>query len=434
MKPRNKFQQKIDEARKGLPAITPKQIDWGYHHSIEHIGQRTAKGIITCTDCGHIWQGTKSLSDTPTKSLCPHCQAKLTVKTTRKRVFEDCGYLTVITEYKGYQVLRWVMINYTAKVGEKPKYTHAEVMQRWIAPDGRYCTFALARNTLGTCYIDAWILGSKMELRKESAYNKFYRNVFDDIPMGDIYPRMTFIPEIKRTGYKKGFYGQKPFNWFRSLLTDPKIETLLKTGQTALMRLFMDDTSRDREKYWPSIRIALRNSYRIEDATMWCDYIDSLLYLGKDIRNPKYVCPCDLASAHDKAMNRVAKLEIEKEIQSDAPAFLAKENNYKSAKGKFFGITLSDDIIHVKVLESVQEIMTEGKAMHHCVGSYYDKNDSLILSATIDCKRIETVEVSLTSLKVIQSRGLCNKITPYHTRIVNLVNDNMNIIKSRLSA
>ena len=47
----------------------------------------------------------------------------------------------------------------------------------------------------------------------------------------------------------------------------------------------------------------------------------------------------------------------------------------------------------------------EGKAMHHCVGGYHRRKDSLILSATIDGKRIETIEVSLTTLKVVQSRG-----------------------------
>ena len=78
----------------------------------------------------------------------------------------------------------------------------------------------------------------------------------------------------------------------------------------------------------------------------------------------------------------------------------------------------TDGQIAVRVLESVKEIIMEGKAMHHCVGTngYYKKADSLILSATIDGKRIETVEVSLSQLKVIQSRGVCNKQTEYHDK------------------
>lgn len=70
----------------------------------------------------------------------------------------------------------------------------------------------------------------------------------------------------------------------------------------------------------------------------------------------------------------------------------------------------------------------------HCVGSYHTKTDSLILSACIDGKKIETIEVSLTQLRVIQSRGVCNKNTKYHDQIVNLVNQNIPLIEKRLAA
>lgn len=72
--------------------------------------------------------------------------------------------------------------------------------------------------------------------------------------------------------------------------------------------------------------------------------------------------------------------------------------------------------------------------MHHCVGTYYKRADSLILSATIDGKRIETIEVSLKTLQVIQSRGVCNANTEYHDRIINLVNNNINLIRQRMKA
>ena len=53
---------------------------------------------------------------------------------------------------------------------------------------------------------------------------------------------------------------------------------------------------------------------------------------------------------------------------------------------------------------------------------------------TIDGKRIETVEVSLTTLKVVQSRGLCNSNTEYHDRIIRLVEDNAGLIRQRMKA
>lgn len=69
-----------------------------------------------------------------------------------------------------------------------------------------------------------------------------------------------------------------------------------------------------------------------------------------------------------------------------------------------------------------------------CASNPYKRIDSLILSATIDGKRIETVEVSLKTLKVIQSRGVCNKLTEYHERIVELVERNAELIRSRMVA
>ncbi|NDV84207.1 hypothetical protein D0T87_19780 [Bacteroides sp. 51] len=58
----------------------------------------------------------------------------------------------------------------------------------------------------------------------------------------------------------------------------------------------------------------------------------------------------------------------------------------------------------------------------------------MILSATINGKRIETIEVSLKTFQVVQSRGACNSNTEYHERIINLVNKNINLIQKRIAA
>lgn len=93
-------------------------------------------------------------------------------------------------------------------------------------------------------------------------------------------------------------------------------------------------------------------------------------------------------------------------------------------------------MINVRVLDSVMEYAEEGTAMKHCVftNDYYLKEDSLIFSATINGKRIETIEVSLKTLKVAQSRGVCNQNTEYHDQIINLVNNNKQLIQQRLTA
>lgn len=430
MKPKNKFQQQVVEASKTLPSITQEQIQWGYDKAIQYVGSRTDKGLITCTKCGHSWQGIGILATTRLGCDCPNCKSNLIVKTSRKRVFDDSYYMTVIDAHKGYQVLRTIMLSYVTKVGKLPQYSYSEVMQRWIAPDGKHCTLARLRQTMGTMYCDSWIFYTPLELRSESTNNKYCLNVYDIIGTGEIYPKQKRIPELKRTGIKKRLFKHKPFDIYRILLADSRMETLLKTKQTKLFELFLNDKSRKIDNYWASIRICIRNGYRIKDAISWCDYIDLLRFFGKDLHNAKYVCPTDLKAEHDRYLFKKAKADALLEIEKQ----LAKEDKYRQAKAKFFGLMFSDGLINVRVLESVAEIITEGKMMHHCVGSYHSKPDSLILSACIDGKRVETIEISISQLKVIQSRGVCNKNTKYHKQIIALVENNIPLIEERLAA
>lgn len=74
----------------------------------------------------------------------------------------------------------------------------------------------------------------------------------------------------------------------------------------------------------------------------------------------------------------------------------------------------------------------EGEAMHHCVYNmkYFSKDNSLILSARDkDGNRLETIELDLRTLEIVQSRGKCNGTTPYHDQIVSLVKDNIGLFR-----
>ena len=161
------------------------------------------------------------------------------------------------------------------------------------------------------------------------------------------------------------------------------------------------------DDYWPSVRILLRNGYAIADAGLWCDYIDLLRFFGKDLRNARYVCPADLRADHDRYVVKKRKYEQALAEEERLRRELERENEYREAKGRFFGIGFTDGEISVRVLDSIEQIRQEGEAMHHCVfaSEYHKKPDSLILSATMEGRRLETVEVSLARLKVVQSRG-----------------------------
>ena len=129
------------------------------------------------------------------------------------------------------------------------------------------------------------------------------------------------------------------------------------------------------------------------------------------------------------------KLQAQRDKEAEAQRrqkAIENEERFQALKAPFFGIAFTDGTIEVRVLESVEEYLEEGKALHHCVftNEYYLKEQSLILSARIEGKRIETIEVSLETMKVIQCRGLQNKNSEYHDRIIDLVHRNIKQIQS----
>lgn len=418
MKPKTKFEKGIVNASINLPSLTSKQLQWGVDNSIQYLA-RFYKSKYICTKCGHQWHFNAKRN----YIKCPHCGAKLLVEESLKRTFNQTAYFTVLTACEGYQVVRSVIVRCTMKVGNPAVYDWAEVMQRWVAPDGKYATFARLRQA-STMFFDLWLFRTELILRQ-------WCHVYDKIYSGTVCPYMSIIPELKKRGLKRSFYRHISFDLIIGLLCNSKIETLLKMNQKTLLQKFLLGRC-NIDEYWPSIRICFRNNYIVHDANVWCDYIDMLKYLGKDTRNAKYVCPMDLKKEHDKAVQKKIKKEVEEEINS--PDFLLKELRYKESKSKFFGLVFTDGLITIKMIESVKDMILEGKVMHHCVGHYYTKEDSLIFSASINGKRIETIDVSISQMKVLQCKGVCNKMTQYHNRIIQLVERNISQIQGRLSA
>ena len=347
---------------------------------LDHIGRRNAKGTITCLECGHSWQNDNSpLSDAVLGCKCPRCTTRLEIKSTRQRVFKEIEYFGIITTCDGFQVIRYFHISVYRKAGEQAHYTCSEVSQRWLSPNGKEAIVARLRG-MSIMYYDLWDFGSGLEIRP---YHRAH-----DINPAEFYPRQRVISEINRNGFCGEYHGIHPLALFRSILTSSKVETLLKAGQCELLKYFVHRDFRNIDIYWNSIRICIRNGYTIEDGSMWCDYIDQLHFFGKDTHSQKYVCPDNLHEQHDLYMKKRRAYNEREELERKRQKARENEAQFKELKGKFFGIAFTDGIIQVRVLESVDEYMEEGRAMHHCVfdGSYFLRPESLVLSATIDGK------------------------------------------------
>ena len=169
----------------------------------------------------------------------------------------------------------------------------------------------------------------------------------------------------------------------------------------------------------------------ITDASIYFDMLSFLERTGKDIRNPKYICPKDLYKAHEVALAAYSKVREKIEAEENRKRALSENAEYVKDKGKFFGVIIADGELSIQVLKSVTEFFEEGKSMHHCVfaNEYYKKKDSLILSAKVAGERKETIEVNLKTFSIVQSRAAFNKNSEYHARIIELMNKNMNLIR-----
>ena len=198
-----------------------------------------------------------------------------------------------------------------------------------------------------------------------------------------------------------------PFELMKALLTDARIETLMKAGNHKAVKYYLDNRSM-LDKCWNSHKIATRQGYKIEDYGLWSDLIVLLDKCRRDIRNAKYICSTNLRTEHDFWLNK-STTEEEKRIKAEelSKAKRKEEEFYKN-KSCYFGIVIKDKDIEISVLDTIEAYQAEGEAMHHCVFKceYYAKKNSVILLAhDREGNRIETIEFSLTENKVVQSRG-----------------------------
>jgi len=430
MQPKTELQKKVAALSAKLPPITAKQKYWAFENCLDKYVVISRKTMY-CLECGHSWK------DNPADRLltsiegctCPVCDHELKIKTGYKPVFREAAYYAVLTIRNNMQVIRMFYVAKDMKKMQKAHLWIDEVMQHWIDKSGKVTTMSKKVNGL-SLYYDQWVFHSDLEVRLKS-YKSCLRY---NIGPYKIYPGRKILAIIKRNGFKGYFHGLTPQEMFSLILSDNYAETLLKTGQIELLKKY-DTNTQAIQCNWPSVRICIRNRYKITDATMWLDYLKLLHHFGKDKHNPKYVCPDNLKMAHDRLTAKKRKQDRQLRIEELKNQIQMDQLIYEKEKGRFFGIRITDGQLLVKTIESVEEFLIEGDELNHCVftNEYFKKPESLILSARVKDIPVETIEVSLDKFSVIQSRGLNNKATKYHDRVINLVNSNMQLITEKVN-
>ncbi|GGH24752.1 hypothetical protein GCM10011418_32880 [Sphingobacterium alkalisoli] len=324
-----------------------------------------------------------------------------------------------------FQVNRYFELNCYQRAGEAPSFSVYEITQQWMTEDGKVTVFGRQRNW--TYYHDTFTGG--MEIRNWDPRTGKY-----DILPYKVYPKIKVLPIFKRNGFKRSFYKLTPYEMFFSILRDNRSETLLKANQPDLLNMRVGNQRGRVDRHWDSIKIAIRNGYKVKDAATWLDHLDLLQRFGKDLRNPKYVCSINLALDHRRMIKKREREDRRLALERKKKQIEQEQMEYVRNKGVFFDLVLSAGDITVRVLTSVKEFIEEADRFHHCVyaNSYYKKPNSLIFSARVKGRPVETVEVDLGALKVIQSRGVHNRASAYNQQIVNLVNSNIHQIRKRL--
>lgn len=426
MRPRTEIQKRVWKIYEGLDRrrkeLTDAQRKWISRHAFDGDFYQTGKHLRCCR-CGHLVG--------KDEDRCPHCgNVRRDVYSRRcRRYYEYVGIVGVCGEYQRVSIVEVVR-----SIGRDGIRTGMEIVaENWIDRDGRRAVVARTLSPFGGTF--CW--ESEMMI-KSNTYNGnsrgWYGNKEEYMRYSRVYPKMRLLPFFRSRGVS---LVEPVVGDIVSVLTNvPKdnlLETMLKVGLGKLAMYYLEGYS-IKEHIW---KLAVRYRYEPEDYRTWRDYIYELETLHMDTHNPKVLMPENLMEAHLRTSERLMRKrrkdmeerERERRLDLVAKAEL-NEEKYIEKKGKYLGIRFSGDGIDFHVLQSPLEFLEEGEAMHHCVASYWSHDNSLVLSARDGSgKRVETVEVNLTTFSIVQSQGPCNRPTEWHESIMETVKRNMKLIK-----
>lgn len=384
-----------------------------------------SKSKAYCSHCG-------SEVHVLTQQECPVCHKKWgkAEKVERASRHREREYLCVMTVMEGLQVMRFWCFEYYFKVGRQSDYFVKEVERQFINGQGERQGFSLGTRPFSYAY-DEWLWYSKITIRNVN--HDYISSKMDcrfDLPCEMTVIKQT-IPMLRRNGLRKSMHGVwYPTGIVLGLLRKPQVESLWKTGQYDLAVYSAENYGLSDEDM-ASVRICHRNHYRVKDARMWLDHLQTLRNLGLDTHNAKYVCPKYLRKAHEEMTKRLnrqrEKAAAERRAKQYAEQLKRMEKDradYVKRLGDLLTIALKGRNLSIRPLQSVDEFAEEGKAMHHCVfaNGYYKQPNTLILSAK-DGKgnRLATIEYNTKRYAIEQCRAACNAVPKRDAEIRQLI-------------
>lgn len=145
-------------------------------------------------------------------------------------------------------------------------------------------------------------------------------------------------------------------------------------------------------------------------AITYTDYLRMREERGYDLHNSVYQQPRELQAAHDQMVAEINQEKVEKRLKEVKEKYSGIREQYRKLRKDFF---YEDDTYLIRPARSAEEIVTEGRILHHCVGgnNYLEKHNegrSYILMLRFrenpETPYI-TVEIGTESKKILQWYG-----------------------------
>ena len=177
----------------------------------------------------------------------------------------------------------------------------------------------------------------------------------------------------------------------------------------------------------PALKIARRHGYTAID-DKWIKLIQLMASIDLDTRNPKYICPQDIDSTmlFVKKQNDIVlrRRERERQRRIAEERLIAIKRNIEVANAFaqrmaiYSSCRISNSELDIFPASTGDDLIEEGKAMHHCVGGYIGKQTAIILFVRDKFgARIATCEVSTETWHIVQTRGICNSVPQYNGQL-----------------
>ena len=434
MKPKNEREREVTRLARRLPGLSSSQVRWVKDSVIEwHINCSGKR--CWCEKCGHAFTQKPESNNL----ICPNCGTSLPIMMNRKRVVKGCDYIQIITTKGDWQVIRYIFVKWEGSIGNRPLFHFQEVIQKWCQPGRATITRGMALGMMPYWRTVPYSEYSNLSIKNPSYFYTEWMRL-------KVYPKMVLFKPYREAVKKSANFSLICAEDLLAIIYSiPYFETLYKAGKAKELKDAMDHYF-SFQKYWPSVKVALRHGFKPKYWGDYFDYLRMLKYLRKDMHSPHYVAPEDYAGMHtavlqqyqrkvDECNRRRQEAEAIRNAKAEEERMRREKEALKTfdeRMARFSGLDIVADGIEIKPLMTIREFADEGNAMHHCVFAlgYYKRPDSLILSARDkEGKRIETIEVGLSEGVVKQSRGPCNSITEHHDEIIALVNNNMSAIQ-----